>query len=489
MTDVNILDKIISWFSPRAGAERIAWRLSQRNYDAGGFGRINNNWHAANMPGEATDAGYRDIIRARARDLERNADTFESIIRAWVRNVVGDGYRLQAQTPDAELNLAIEALWKQWQRPRNCDALGQLSLTEMVRMIVRRMRVDGGILILKVNTPGGVVPLALQLLEVDRLDTTVMDYGGNAVIGGVEINQYGKPVAYHIKSINQFGLETGERQRIDAQRIIYLANRTRPSQVREMSPSANIIERIRDINEYIEAVSIKERVAACLSVFVKKVSPSSFGRMNEQPADPATGYDTTTLAPGTIRNLQPGEDIQVVSPPNTASNAAEMLRTQQRMAGSGQGLSYEAVSRDMSQVNYSSARQGLLEDIREYRVEQQYLIDHFYYEIYTEFLISAVVSGALPIDQGEFWGNKADYIAHTFIPSGWSWIDPLKEANANQVALNTGQTTLARICAGNGADWREELKQRAAEIEYARSLGIELAGGQIQTVDTGGNNA
>ncbi|CAH8719728.1 hypothetical protein [Paenibacillus melissococcoides] len=52
---------------------------------------------------------------------------------------------------------------------------------------------------------------------------------------------------------------------------------------------------------------------------------------------------------------------------------------------------------------------------------------------------------------------------HVWIPSGSAWIDPTREVAANKIALETSQTTLARICAENGEDWREVIEQRAAE--------------------------
>jgi capsid protein len=129
----------------------------------------------------------------------------------------------------------------------------------------------------------------------------------------------------------------------------------------------------------------------------------------------------------------------------------------------------------MSQVNYSSARQGLLEDQRTYSMWQKFLREHFCIEVYTEFLISAVLSKQLDIP--DFWKDKRRYLKHVWIAPGWSWIDPLKEVGANAKALETGQDTLMRICAERGEDWREVIKQMAAEIKMAEELGVNLTGG------------
>jgi capsid protein len=70
----------------------------RRNYDAGWGGRLNANWRTTNQSAELTDRYSRDVVRARARDLERNSDMMNSIISPFVRNVVGKGFTLQVNT-------------------------------------------------------------------------------------------------------------------------------------------------------------------------------------------------------------------------------------------------------------------------------------------------------------------------------------------------------------------------------------------------------
>ena len=164
--------------------------------------------------------------------------------------------------------------------------------------------------------------------------------------------------------------------------------------------------------------------------------------------DGSTGYGTKTLAPGMITELQPGDDVASVNPSGQASNAKEFITSQQRLSASGQGLSYEAASRDMSQVNYSSARQGMLEDRKTYESEQEFLKRHFCRPVYREVITQAVLAGKLHIP--DFFENKENYLYHNWIAPGMSWIDPQKEVNANKVALETNQTTLAQICSQNG---------------------------------------
>lgn len=480
-SELNILDRTIAWFSPEWAYKRLAFRQyvdAMRNYDAADNNHLNAGWRVVNAPAETTDGMYRDIIRARSRDLERNSDILESVLLAFERNVVGSGFNLQAKTDDEELNAQIEEIFKQWCRPKNCDVTQQQSFSEICRMIVRRQKVDGGIIIILRYIDDGIVPLALQIYEVDDLDTMIPPTNNKKIVNGIEYNEYNRPVAYYLRKYDEFGNYTGTSERVDARHVLFLFQKKRPSQLREMSELSSTIPRIRDTNQYMEAVGVKERVAALLAVFIKRVTPSGGGFTGRSANEKRHAYNGKMLTPGMIMELNPGDDIGVVQPPSQASNSAEFVRLQQRLSSSSQGISYEVAARDMSQVNYSSARQGLIEDQKTYLILQQYLIDHFLTPVYEAFIESAVLAGKLKIK--DFFINKEKYLKHKWIAPGTKWIDPLKEATANKVALETNQTTLAEIVGSAGHDWREIIDQRAEEIEYMKQKGVISNG---ETID------
>lgn len=167
------LDNIIGWISPEWGARREVWRQYMnevRHYDAGDYSRLNSGWYASNQSAEVTDRYSRDTVRARARDLERNSDMMNSVVGPFVRNTVGSGYVLQSYMDDQDTAREIERLWKLWCKKQNCDVTGTQSFNQMLRMAVRRKKVDGGILFVKRYTDAGMVPFQLQIFEVDELD-------------------------------------------------------------------------------------------------------------------------------------------------------------------------------------------------------------------------------------------------------------------------------------------------------------------------------
>ena len=128
----------------------------------------------------------------------------------------------------------------------------------------------------------------------------------------------------------------------------------------------------------------------------------------------------------------------------------------------------------MSETNYSSARQGTIEDELTYDEDVELLIENVIDEVYETFIISAYLSGK--IDFKEFWNNKEIYLKHELIKAPKRWIDPLKEANANKIALQTGQKTFKQIAAENGKDWKEQIDEFNEVLQYAKDQGIDLGG-------------
>lgn len=477
---MSFVDNIIAFMSPSWAYKREAYRQGyeelKKSYDAGSYDKSNQNWRVMNESAELTDRGSRDNVRARARDLERNSDIMNSVVGAFKRNIIGGGYHMQAKTGDPALNDAIERAWKKWCKKQNCDVTGTQSFNQIIRMAVERKKIDGGILFVKRYTQEGFVPFQLQMIEVDELDSTQVKpkKAGNKVVGGIEYNAYNKPQGYFIRQYGIDGYSMTEPVFIEAKDVIFYFTKKRPSQLREMSDMTPTITRIRDLNEFVTSISVKQRIEACLSVFIKRVLPNTvgIGRTNSG-TEQRTSYEGKTLVPGMIKELNAGDEIQVVNPNGQAADATSFTKLQQRLVGAGQGISYEAVSRDMSESNYSSARQGLIEDELTFKEDKELLIE-ILDEIYETFLISLVL--AKVVDIPGFWSSKEKYMSHEWIQEPKAWIDPKKESDANKTALQTGQKTYKQIAAENGQDWRAQIDDMAEVLEYGKEKGIDLGG-------------
>ncbi|MGN0163292.1 MAG: phage portal protein, partial [Candidatus Ornithomonoglobus sp.] len=258
----------------------------------------------------------------------------------------------------------------------------------------------------------------------------------------------------------------------------------RPSQLREMPEMAHILQRIKEVNGYIEAATIKERIAACLSVFIKNKAPApTLGRPVNKPGK-KTDYNHLKLSPGMVTKLNEGEEVDVVNPASSATDGNNFIKCMTRLICAGQGISYEAASRDLTGASYSSARQATIEDEETFVPEQEKLKDEFFDEVYEEFVSAAILAGA--VECPGYSRNPEKYLNHAWNRKPKKWIDPVKETNANKTAIATGQKTLTELWAENGRDYKEVMDEMKRLQNYAEEIGLHT---EIPTLKGGESNA
>jgi len=475
---LNILEKTISYIAPAWGAKRLSLKAAIKQarlyYDAARIDRLGSGWTAINQSAESTDASERDRIRARARDLERNSDIVNASVHALVQNVVGTGIKPQARIRlkngkfDKKLNRQLEALWKRWQE-KQADITGHDTFYGLQQMALRRFVVDGEIFLmapyLKVKQG---IPLRVQLLEADYVDSSVR---GDNILSGVKVDNYHRPTSYYFYNSkpDKYGYTTQSTE-IEAYKIKHLYLKKRPHQVRGISELAPVLMRIRDIEQFLEAEIVAQRMAACFALFIK--TPNQMSHLSGRVQNDQTGQLIDSIEPGMIQTLRPGEDVATAEPRRNAGTAHEFTRMSLRRIGAGQGLSYEMVSRDNSQANYSSARQNHLEDRKTFKPLQEYIVTSMCKPIWRDFVRGAVLSGDINIPN--FWSDPEKYYECEFVAPGWTWIDPSKDVKASTQELKSGMSTLSHVCGQQGKDWTEVLEQAAEEKQYAEQLGLNL---------------
>jgi len=483
MTTLHITDRVIGWLFPRWGYERASYRQELRNYDAARTDRMGNYFPPQSLSAEMTDAPHRGLIRGRTRDLERNGDVTEGVIDAMIRNVVGNGYGLEAQVESARgkpldvINDRIEEVWKEWGKAENCDITGDSSFSEILEMVERRWEVDGEIFIVKVVDPYGFIPFKLQLLEPDMLAEDVFQYGSHYVYGGVEVDSHMKAVAYHFRPDPQPYFRDQTVVRYPREDVIHVFTKKRPQQIRGIPDMAVSLNRSRNLQEYINCELDAARTASGFTAFVTREAGgnSSIGRQ-DAAVDPKTGKRIEVIEPNTVTYLRNKEDVKFPVPGRPNINAAGFVSMILRLIGMGRGLSYETVSRDMSQVNYSSHRGGQLEDRKTFVRRQNKLVTKLCDRVYYWFLEATVMSGKLTLPS--YFSNEMTrqrYQKHRWSTPGWKWVDPQKEAAAIEKQLMLGITTLAEVCGEQGKDWYEVLRQRKQEVDACRDMGVELS--------------
>jgi len=477
----SFIDRVIGAVSPAWALKRLAAKAqleaitADRTHKAARKDRLSNDWSTSTTltPEEMFGADRLPLL-ARSRRLEYENDIAASVANAVIVNVIGTGIRPQSKAAGKAFARDAEALWNEWVKQKNCDVTGCSTFFDLQRLVLRRWLFDGEFFVHHVvpqGKPSGemLVPYQIQLIDPLMVQSPFSLRSAQNVYSGIEIDNFSRPIAYHV--LQGYGSQAPANQTtvIPAQDMLHGFTKILPTQIRGISPFAPALQRIRDTTEFIDAELIAARIAACFALFITTSAPSAaLGRLDlDDDGQPIEG-----LKPGMSVYLRPGEDVKTATPGRPDTTAKEFIETQQRLVAGAMGLSYELLARDLSKVTFSSARQGHLEDRRAFSVIQQFIIDHFCQPVWEEFLKWAVMSGKLKARS--FSSRPQDYLPARWIAPGWGWIDPLKEAQANNLGLDRGYITLSQICGQLGLDWQEVLDQRRKEVEYAKSIGLTV---------------
>lgn len=154
--------------------------------------------------------------------------------------------------------------------------------------------------------------------------------------------------------------------------------------------------------------------------------------------------------------------------------------------GAGVNLPYELLMKDWSKTNYSSARAALLEAWRFFQGRRYWLTTYWASPVYSLWLEEAV--NRKLIDAPGFYEDKASYCRAKWIGAGRGWIDPVKEAQAAQLRMQTLISTLEDECAEQGKDWEEVLEQIAREQERMKELGVQMPAAATPGMGNNGDN-
>lgn len=454
----------------------------RRGYQGAMYNRLVADWITASTSMDAEIRKDLKRLRDRSRDLVRNNDYARSAQRAITNNVVGQGVSMQASVKmrrgnrmDDTSNGAIEAAWAKWKRKQYCHTAGILSFHDIERQLIDAMPESGEIFVRKVRQAfgGGRVPLALEIIEADRLDVDkneIADKTGNEIRMGVERDKWGRPVAYHFKAEHPgdypfgAGVVANQTVRVLAADVIHLFRQERPGQTRGVPWIASAIMKMHHLQGYTEAEVIAARAEACRMGFI--TSPEDDAMSDGQE----NGQDVANFEPGLIHRLLPGETFTDSKPNRPGGQYEPFVRAMLLSLAAGLGVSYATLSRDYSQANYSSGRLSLLDDRDNWRVLQSWLIENFHRPVFEEWLDLAVLSGELQLNGYE--ANPEPFRAVRWIPRGWQWIDPAKEMAAYKDAVRCGFTTVTDVIAQQGGDIEDVMQTRQRELEMAEGMGL-----------------
>lgn len=458
---MKIFNSIANLFKKKASAA----------YDGAGRGNRLGNWYASTSSINSLLASSLNTLRSQSHHLIRNNPYAANSVESIVSNCIGTGIKPQSKAKNDEFRTAIQSLWLKW--TDESDAAGICDFYGLQSLVMRSVVECGECFVrIKIDKKNTTVPLKLQVLEAEHLDTS-KDYvlsNGNVIKTGIEFDKSGKRVAYYLYKEHPGDSYRGESLdsvRIPASEILHIYKPLRPGQIRGEPWLSNILVKLRDLDQYEDAELVRKKTAAMFAGFITRLDPDSsiFGEKDANDQ----GVAFAGLEPGTMQFLDPGEDIKFSSPADVGGTYEAFIKQQLRAISVGLGITYEQLTGDLSGVNYSSIRAGLLEFRRKcMALQHNLMVFQFCRPIWNKFVELAILSDLIKIP------NDPDFALVKWIPQGFAWVDPVKEQKAQMNAVRCGFKSRAEVVSELGYDVEEIDAEIFADNERAKSLGLNF---------------
>jgi len=465
---------------------------SRRNFQAAALNRLTAEWSTQSQTVDSILKMDLESLRARSREMSRNNPyvvKFSAMLKANVLGAGGLGLKNKAKEQDKVVgskvihgafdsyaNKVIEDNWREWSRRGNCTIDGMMSLREVQGMSLDCASIDGEALVRMHigNTSLNRWGFGLEMIDSERLDLKHNEIlpNGNVVKMGVELsNTTGRREAYWILSDTpndyQFGYthKGHKRVRVPADQMVHPYLLKYVGQTRGFPWLAPVMLNTKMLGGYEEAELVAARTAASKMAFLKQTGDATYNG-----ADDGSG-PMMEAEPGSIEMLPQGLEMQVLDWNHPNSNYGNFVKSALRGIAAGLNVSYNTLANDLEGVNFSSGRMGQMEEREQWTVLQQWLSDALMQPIYSAWLLSGLMTGAIGLPAGKI--KKFD--AATWRGRRWSWVDPTKEVNAKIMELNSGLTSLTRVLGELNID-RDELFSEIEDDKAAlEARGIDLS--------------
>jgi lambda family phage portal protein len=421
-------------------------------------------------------------LRARSRELVRKNPYGKRLLELMKSNIVGhEGIKFQAKTDifrggkvtqDDKANTAIEEAFKDW-ADNYADYEGRKTLLDFQLGAISNATQDGEFVI-RIHRGASFGPYGFQLQSIDPefLDSTknIETTEGHSIRLGVEYDKKGRVVKYHFRKKSHYGSYlAGESYSIDAKHIIHGFISEWPDQSRGIPWTHAGIETAKHLEKFKEATIVRARAAA--GTFVALTSKHNVGYEGDtaDESDPDISYDSVEA--GSIKDFG-NREINSIDPKFPGETVEVFIKGQIRDLSAAWGVSYQSLSNDLSGTSFSSGRTGIMEERELYKSRQTWLIASLMRPVFRGWLVMGYTKQAIKIGATPLSRPVTDYLKSKFQGKRWQWVDPAKDAAANQSSIDNRLKSRSSIIREQGDDPETVFKEIEQEEALLASLNI-----------------
>lgn len=476
-------------------------------------------WRPGSWSGQSALSWSRTDIVDRLNDVARNDGWGAAGTSRLVDNIIGSGWTLAARPNHVSLGMSfeeadaisdqLEALWRDYAHDVDmwCDAERTKTMAGILGLSARHRYGPEGeafsVLVWQDDAP--TFSTAVHVIDPARCSNPDGRMDEEFLRDGVAIDGHGAPIGYHFRRSHPGEFYAGNtglwswdyvpRSTEWGRRVvIHTFDQKRAGMTRGVSDWAPVIRSIKQATDYEDFESQAAALNAVMAAFVETpfdpeefldamgtdVSPGAVAGLYSQMSEAQQAfYNAAPIdLPGVrVNMLQPGESAKFMKPEHPNANFEAFVNAALRKIASAIGVTYEQLTMDWSQVNYSSARAALLEIWRGFMSKKANFGAQYMGPIYRAWLEEVFDKGLvrLPPKAVSFEANPAAWCHAEWIGPGRGWIDPLREAQAARERIDGGLTTMQHEASEQGRDWKMDALQRAREKRFYASIGLEPA--------------
>jgi lambda family phage portal protein len=444
----------------------------------------NDNWTGTLMSPDQFITLRQPVLVARSREQWSNNDYVRNFVRKVRQNVIGaNGIRLQAKVKkprgqlDTDVNKAIEDGWCEWSKPGNCEVTGRLSLRAVQELCTETAARDGEFVVRKVyGSLAGPLGFALQLIDPQRLSIRYENYGydrtGNFIRQGIEFDRFGKPIAYHFSSTDEYDsfyytINGKGFVRVPAEDIIHGFRQEMVGQRRGLPWASTSLFRLHHLTGMEDAAVQNARAGATKMFFVEW--DEGMGPDMEEGESPAE----INAEPLSGHELPAGAHIKEFNPTYPSGEFAAFVKQMLRGSAAGMGVSYNNLAGDLEGVNYSSLRSGTLDERETWLELQSWVIEQLMSPVYEAWLKYMLLAGRLTAKGRALPADKLkDYQAVVWQGRRWMWVDPRADVDAAASEVRLGSRSISSVIRESGRDPQEVFLEIADDLKSMAEAGI-----------------
>jgi len=456
-----------------------------RRFSGAAIDRLTAGWIATEVSINQELRSDLNRLRARGRDLAKNNDYARKYVGMVQDNIIGpNGVRYQARVlekpgvPDRAANAALEAAWDDWSSM--ADITGHQCLRDMCNTLVGGLPSDGEYLVRMVMgaDAGNKYGFALQLIDVDRIDTSYNQAATaktNAVIMGVEVDAYRRPLAMHLFAAHPAdGLGTSrDRQRVPMAELIHGFVLDRAEQLRGVPWMATGMLSLHHLGNFMQSALLAAEHGANHYGFFSKTDEGgapAIGSMEE-------GQAIATSQPGTYDTLPDGVSFTPHESKYPNEVFGPFVKTLLQRIASGWRVAYHSLANDLEGVSFSSIRSGTLEERDRWSGDQQWFISTFLERVHANWLRMSLLNGAITMPGGSALpaAKYEKFSRHEWQPRRWEWVDPRSDMDAKIMAVTAGLMPPQALASAMGYDFDDTITAISEAQKLAAKMGVKLS--------------